>query len=234
MNAREFKTRLKELADPDQAAQLQRFFKTAPGEYGHGDRFHGIKVPPLRKLAQAHQTLPLPQVEILLQSAMHEDRLLALLILTYRFPTESAAEKRLIFKFYLKHTAHINNWDLVDLSAPHIVGAYLADKDKKPLYGLARSANLWERRIAIVATLHFIRQEHFEATLKIAVMLRDDHHDLIHKAVGWMLREMGKRKLPILEQFLKEHYNCMPRTMLRYAIERLPEDRRQDYLKGRV
>ena len=234
MSAREIRSQLEALADPDQADRLQRFFKTGPGQYGQGDRFRGIKVPPLRKLAKSYQGLSLSQVSRLLRSAMHEDRLLALLILTYRFPKEKQEGRKTLFDFYLANTARINNWDLVDLSAPHIVGAYLAEGDKQPLYRLAHSSNLWERRIAIISTLYFIRLLCFDDTLRIAALLRDDRHDLIHKAVGWMLREVGKRERSVLEGFLADHYPHMPRTMLRYAIERLPEERRQDYLKGRI
>lgn len=234
MSASRIKAELKSLADPRQAVILQRFFKTGPGEYGEGDRFLGIKVPVLRQLARRHLDLPLNQVARLLTTQIHEQRLVALLILTCQFPTAGGDGQVAIYHFYMDHTRWINNWDLVDLSAPKIVGAYLMAGDKAPLYGLARSGSLWERRIAIVSTSCFIREGHFEDTLAIAQLLRHDAHDLIHKAVGWMLREVGKQDQQLLEAFLKERYQDMPRTMLRYAIERLPEPRRQDYLKGRI
>jgi 3-methyladenine DNA glycosylase AlkD len=194
----------------------------------------GIKVPPLRLLAREHQGLPLGEVTDLLHSPFHEARMLALLILVRKFDRGDAAAREAIYRLYLANTARVNNWDLVDCSARPIVGAHLADRDRKPLYRLARSAVLWERRIAIVATYHFICQADFGDTLKIAALLLGDREDLIHKAVGWMLREVGKRDVAALEGFLAEHCPRMPRTMLRYAIERLPPARRRMYLKGQV
>lgn len=233
MTAAIIKSELKQIADPAQAVHLQRFFKTGPGQYGYGDKFLGIKIPPLRKLAKTHRDLRLNEVARLLETKIHEQRMIALLILTYQFERVSKDDQRAIYKFYLDHTSWINNWDLVDLSAPNIVGTFLLDRSRADLNRLAKSKSLWERRIAIVSTLTFIRHQQFEETLKLAAILRNDDHDLIHKAVGWMLRETGKRDQAVLEEFLKPNYAQMPRTMLRYAIERFPEPLRQDYLKGR-
>ncbi|MDA8138810.1 MAG: DNA alkylation repair protein [Desulfobacteraceae bacterium] len=234
MSAAQIKSALKVLADPRQAEQLQRFFKTGPGQYGHGDRFLGIKVPQLRQLAKQHLDLDLNQAAKLLTTKIHEQRLVALLILTYQYPRLERAAQEAIYRFYLAHTTWINNWDLVDLSAPKIVGAHLLDADKAVLCDLAKSQSLWERRIAIIATMYFIYHGHFTDTLQLSSILLLDAHDLIHKAVGWMLREVGKRDQKVLEEFLLDNYRRMPRTMLRYAIERLPEPRRQQYLKGHI
>lgn len=234
MPVTEIKQQLRSMADPEKAQILQRFFKTGPGQYGQGDRFLGIKVPKLREVAKARVGLAPARVARLLMSAVHEERMTALLIWTYQFARADSAVRSDIFRIYMAHTEWINNWDLVDVSAPPIVGNFLLDQDKTPLYTLAGSDNLWERRIAMVATLTFIRRHRFEDTLAIARLLLKDDHDLIHKAAGWMLREVGKRDQGMMEGFLLNHYQQMPRTMLRYAIERLPEKRRQDYLKGRV
>lgn len=223
---------LKALADPKKAKDLQRFFKTGPGEYGEGDVFLGIRVPLLRKLAKDCGPLNLRQVKALLQSAIHEERMLALFILIGIYKKGDTETKKKVYQFYVNHTKHINNWDLVDTSAEHIVGAYLWDKDKAPLQELAGSELLWRRRIAILATFHFIKKGRFDPTLKIARLLLADREDLIHKAVGWMLREVGNRNLEIEERFLKKYAARMPRTMLRYAIEKFPEPKRQAYLKG--
>jgi 3-methyladenine DNA glycosylase AlkD len=225
---------LESLGDTSRVAILQRFFKTQPGEYGAGDRFRGIRVPVLRGLAKKYQDLSLAEAGRLLQSAFHEDRLLALLILIRHYERGGQAVRDESHRFYLEHTRLVNNWDLVDVSAPHLLGHYLADRPKDILTRLAASGNLWERRIAIIATLHFIKQNDFDETLRIARLLLGDPEDLIHKAVGWMLREVEKRQTTVAEAFLQEHYREMPRTMLRYAIERLPEARRQAYLKGTV
>jgi len=234
MSLKEIKGQLHSLADPEKAKILQRFFKTGPGQYGEGDRFLGIKVPELRKVAKAHLGLAPEKVARLLVSAIHEERMTALLIWTYQFDRADDAGRSEIFRLYMANTTLINNWDLVDVTAPRIVGGFLMGKDKAPLYTLAGSDNLWERRIAMVATLAFINRDWFEDTLAIAELLLTDPHDLIHKATGWMLREVGKRDRAVLERFLLIHYRGMPRTMLRYAIEKLPEKRRQDYLKGRA
>ena len=213
---------------------LQRFFKTGPGDYGEGDRFRGIRVPVLRKLVRKYRHLPQSEAESLLLTDFHEDRLLALLLLIDRYDRGDDAVRGEIHRFYLEHTAWVNNWDLVDASAPLLVGHYLQDRPKDPLTRLAASGILWERRMAIIATFYFIKQGNLDETFRIAARLLGDPEDLIHKAVGWMLREAGKRDITAAEIFLRPHYRQMPRTMLRYAIERFPEDRRQAYLKGAV
>ena len=225
---------LESLADPGQAAILQRFFKTGPGDYGEGDRFRGLRVPVLRKVARKYRHLSLGEAEQLLQSAFHEDRLLALLILIQHYYQGDLALEGEIHRLYLEHRGFVNNWDLVDASAPHLVGHYLRDRLKDPLTRLAASRVLWERRMAIIATFDFIKQGDYDETLRVARLLLGDPEDLIHKAVGWMLREVGKRQVAVAEAFLQAHYRQMPRTMLRYAIERFPEARRQAYLNGTV
>ena len=234
MTAQDIQKRLKKLGNKERAAISQRFFKTGPGEYGEGDVFIGIRVPVLRALVKEYTDLSVAQILILLRSHIHEERLLALLLLVDSFSQGDEAARTSIFELYLKHTEFINNWDLVDSSAAQIVGAYLMDKSKAVLYRLAESANLWERRIAIMSTFHFVKHHEFSETLKIAKILLFDRQDLIHKATGWMLREIGKRHLKTEERFLKVHYKKMPRTMLRYAIEKFPEQKRQRYLKGRM
>jgi 3-methyladenine DNA glycosylase AlkD len=230
----EIQQELKSLADPRHAAVLQRFFKTGPGQYGERDRFRGIRVPVLRKVARKYRHLSLAEAEQLLQSAFHEDRLLALLLLIEHYYRDDDTVRDGIHRFYLDHTGWVNNWDLVDASAPHLVGHYLKDRSKDLLIRLAASRVLWERRMAIMATFHFIKQGDYDETFRVARLLLGDPEDLIHKAVGWMLREVGKRDVTAAEAFLQAHYRKMPRTMLRYAIERLPEARRQAYLKGAV
>jgi len=234
MTAQDIQKRLKKLGNKERAAISQRFFKTGPGEYGEGDVFIGIRVPVLRALVKEYTDISVAQILILLRSHIHEERLLALLLLVDSFSQGDEAARTSIFELYLKHTEFINNWDLVDSSAEHIVGAFLMDKSKAVLYRLAESANLWERRISIMSTFHFIKHHEFSETLKIAKILLFDRQDLIHKATGWMLREIGKRHLPTEERFLKGHYRKMPRTMLRYAIEKFPEQKRQRYLKGQI
>ena len=214
------KEQLQKLADPARAKVSRRFFKTGKGEYGEGDIFIGLTVPQARTLAREFSGLSLREVQKLLSSKIHEERLVALLILVHNFARGSEAAKKTIYEFYLKSTRFINNWDLVDLSAPKIVGEYLLDKDKRVLSRLARSKNIWERRIAIVSTYSFIRNDRFSEMLRIAELLLRDEHDLIHKAVGWMLREVGKRDFAAERRFLEKHYRKMPRTMLRYAIEK--------------
>ncbi len=230
----EVRKELKSKASPETAKNLQRFFKTGPGEYGEGDIFLGLKVGGSREIAKKYQDLSLKETEKLLHSKIHEERLVALLILIHKFQTDKEDLKEKIFKLYLKNTKYINNWDLIDLSAHKIIGEYLRNKSKKILYKLAKSENLWERRIAVLSTFHFIGNNEFKESLKISKLLLKDQHDLIHKAVGWMLREIGKRSLAAEEKFLKIHYKKMPRTMLRYAIERFPEKKRQAYLKGKI
>jgi 3-methyladenine DNA glycosylase AlkD len=234
MTVKEIQLRLPKLGNKQRAENSQRYFKTGPGEYGEGDIFLGIAVPELRKLAKEYQALTLTEAAQLLRSPIHEERLLALLILVRSFAKGDDRFKEKIYHLYLDNTQYINNWDLVDLSAVYIVGAFLKDKSKKPLYALAKSNNLWERRIAIIATFYFIKEGEFTESMEIARMLLSDKEDLIHKAVGWMLREVGKRHLATEERFLKKHYKKMPRTMLRYAIEKFPEAKRQRYLKGTV
>lgn len=230
----EIQKELRLLADKKIAEHSERFFKTAEGQYGHGDRFLGIRVPVLRKIAKQYRGTSIEQVSRLLKSEFHEERLLSLLLLVDMFKKANDEGRRAIYTVYLENTKFINNWDLVDSSAEHIVGAHLRDRDKKPLYELAVSDMLWERRISIMSTFHFIKHGEFDDTLKIAVILLADKEDLIHKAVGWMLREIGKRDIEAEEKFLKKYYRQMPRTMLRYAIEKFPEPNRQKYLKGSI
>ncbi|MGA2254204.1 MAG: DNA alkylation repair protein [Thermoguttaceae bacterium] len=225
-------TRLRSLGNPKDAIFLAGFFKTGPGQYGEGDVFIGVRVPVIRQVAKDFKGLPLPEVECLLHSPIHEERLAALVILVLQAAKADAKTRKQIYDLYLANTKFINNWDLVDLSAPQIVGACLADKSRKPLFRLAKSSRLWDRRIGILATYHFIRLRDFADTLAIAEMLLDDREDLMHKAVGWMLREVGKRDVAILEDFLGRHGRAMPRTMLRYAIERFPERKRKTYLRA--
>jgi 3-methyladenine DNA glycosylase AlkD len=234
MTARDVQEQLRSLSSPEAAALAARYFKTGPGEYGEGDVFLGLCAAEMHKLAKEHRTLPFGELKVLLRSAIHEDRLLALLILVLRISQSDEATKRQVYDLYLAHTRYINNWDLVDASAREIVGGYLADKGREPLYQLAASPNLWERRISIVATHFFIRQNDFADTLRVAERLLNDREDLIHKAVGWMLREVGKKQQAALEVFLRRHGKVMPRTMLRYAIERFPQDLRRAYLNGSV
>jgi len=223
----QIKKELNSLSDKEKAKILSGFFKTGKGEYGEGDKFLGITIPEQRKIEKKYD-LTLKEIQELLNSNIHEYRLTALFMLIKKY--KNSENKKQIYKFYLKNTKNINNWDLVDLSAPNILGDYLIDKDRKILHKLAESKNLWERRIAILATYTFIRKNDFDDTLKIAEMLLNDKHDLIHKAVGWMLREVGKRNIEKEEQFLKKHHKKMPRTMLRYAIEKLDKKKRKYYL----
>lgn len=223
---------LAELADAAIAAHSARFFKTGPGQYGEGDRFRGIRVPALRALVLGFRALPLDGSVALLRSPWHEDRLLALLILVDQYRRGGDAERDAIFAAYLDLVGRINNWDLVDASAEHIVGAHLKNRERSLLDRLAASADLWERRIAVMATFHCIKTGEFAPTLALAERLLADREDLIHKATGWMLREIGKRAPAVAEAFLLAHQRRMPRTMLRYAIERLPEARRRQFLAG--
>lgn len=221
-------------ADPARAALLARFFKTGRGEYAEGDRFLGLTVPATRALARQYRGLPLAAAGTLLRSPWHEERLCALLLLAEKFRLGGEREKEAVYKLYLSSTARINNWDLVDLSAPRIVGEWLKDKSRAPLYRLAKSELLWERRIAMLSCFAFIYGGDARDALKIARLLLGDRHDLMHKAVGWMLREVGKRcSEKALLAFLRENYARLPRTALRYAIERFPEKRRKALLAGR-
>jgi 3-methyladenine DNA glycosylase AlkD len=222
------------LANPADAKFLQGFFKTGPGQYGEGDKFLGLRVPALRTLARNYAELSRRDVLQMLASPWHEERLLALVIMVDAYQSGDAAERTLVHHDYLANTRYINNWDLVDASAGGIVGAHLAAGNIALLVRLARSKDMWERRIAIVSTFYFIKRDELAPTLRIATLLLHDSHDLIHKAVGWMLREVGKRDRKVLDGFLREHYHGMPRTMLRYAIERHPEDLRKKYLAGSI
>ena len=222
------------LADPADAIHLQRFFKTAPGEYGAGDKFLGLRVPALRKLVRNYRQLNYADALEMLASSWHEERLLALMLLVDGYDRGDGSRRERIHRAYLEHTRYINNWDLVDASAEHIVGPHLEAREIALLQRLAKSDDIWERRIAIISTFHFIKRNEFAPTLKIARLLLEDSHDLIHKAVGWMLREVGKRDRRVEDAFLKKHYKKMPRTMLRYAIERHPETLRKRYLAGTV
>ena len=228
---------LQGLADQKKAQTLMRFFKTGPGEYGEGDKFIGVTVPLQRQVAKKYyKDILFAEIKELLKSPIHEYRLTALLMLTYRYERTDDKARKEIFELYLGHTKYINNWDLVDLSAPNIVGAYLCSHPgkKKILTLLAKSENLWEKRISVLATYAFIKKGDFDDILKIATTLLADEHDLIHKAVGWMLREMGKRDQLTEEKFLQKYYTVMPRTMLRYAIEKFDEELRQKYLKNKI
>lgn len=234
MNHHDVQTALRDQADPIKAAQASRFFKTGPGQYGEGDKFLGVTVPTIRKITKDFRDLPLSEVEKLLVSDWHEDRLTALLILVWQYPRATAATQHEIYEFYLAHTTYINNWDFVDASAEHIVGPYLADKPEKMdvLQKLAHADLLWERRIAMLATFHYIRQGQADEALAIIDILLHDSHDLIRKATGWMLREIGKRvDRDVLLAYLDTHAHDMPRTTLRYAIEHLPTEQKQHYMQ---
>lgn len=223
---------LLKLKNPQKKEILNRFFKTGKGEYAEGDEFLGISVSQIREISRKYPRFSLKELQELLSSKIHEYRLTALIILVNQYKKVTEKEKQKIVDFYLKNTKNINNWDLVDLSAYHIIGDYLFDKDKKVLYKLAKSDILWEKRISIMSTYAFIKNNKFEDAFKIAEILLNDKHDLIHKAVGWMLREIGKRDQEKEEFFLKKHYKNMPRTMLRYAIEKFNEEKRSFYLKS--
>lgn len=234
MNIEAVRQDLQTLSDKNRARLLQHIFKTGPGEYGEGDVFLGVRVPHIRKLANKYKGVPVSLIIRLLRSAHHEERLLALLLLKKAYINGDEKMHKKIYDLYLANTAYINNWDLVDISASHIVGSFLYDKSRTPLYTLAGSHLLWERRIAVIATFYFIRRYDYDDFLALARMLLHDGEDLIQKAVGWMLREVGKRHRIREETFLKKHYRNMPRTMLRYAIERFPENKRKAYLKGKI
>ncbi|HSX58374.1 MAG TPA: DNA alkylation repair protein [Candidatus Saccharimonadales bacterium] len=235
MNSLDLKKELKKLSSEKKAKASAWFFKTGLGQYGEGDLFIGVTVPEQRKIAKVFKDLPLAEVEKLLKSPIHEERLVSLLILNGQFAKGNKTIKKEIYKFYLANTQFVNNWDLVDSSASYIVGTYLLDKPREILYKLAKSPSLWERRISIISTLAFIVKGESSDTLKIAEVLLNDKEDLMHKAVGWMLREVGKRvSREELVSFLNKHYKNMPRTALRYAIEHFPEAERQKYLKGKA
>lgn len=226
---------LNNLANKNQKIILERFFKTGKDQYGENDKFLGIKVPVQREIAKKYyKETTLEEIQALLSSNFHEHRLTALLILIFQYNKSDISLKQTIYNLYINNFKYINNWDLVDLSAPKIMGEYLSTNNKDILYKLAISKNLWEKRISIISTYTFIKQNQFEDTLKISEILLKDDHDLIHKAVGWMLREIGKINQPTEEKFLKKHYKTMPRTMLRYAIEKFDEPLRQNYLKSKI
>ena len=224
------KREMSQLSDPDRAKNLSWFFKTGKGQYAEGDIFLGIIVPEQRKVAKKYVNLSLDDLQELLSSKVHEHRFTALVILISKYRKAEKSGKKEIFNFYLKNTENVNNWDLVDVSAPRIVGNYLLDRERSILYKLAKSDSLWERRISILSTFAFIGKKDFEDALNISELLLDDEHDLIHKAVGWALREIGKRDQNVEERFLAKHYLHMPRTMLRYAIEKFDEKKRKGYL----
>lgn len=231
----QMKAELKALGSPEKAREASRFFKTGPGQYGEGDVFIGVTVPEIRAVAKRYLDLPLHDVEELIMSSIHEERLTALIVLVYQFGKGSEATKKAIYDFYMTHTAYINNWDLVDTSAEFIVGPWLADKDKTVLGQLAHSELVWDRRIAMLATFDYIKQGDPTDALTIVTLLLEDQHDLIQKAVGWMLREIGKRCSEKAEkEYLQKHYKTMSRTTLRYAIERFPKEVREAYLSGSI
>jgi len=244
MTFEEINNHLHSLADVKTAEHSHYFFKTSEGEYGFGDKFLGIRVPVIRKLVKEYKKTPIIVAEKLLHSEFHEIRLFALLLLVFRFSNKNVKfredlemdqnEQKEIYNIYLRNTEYINNWDLVDSSAHYIVGAYLEDKDKSILYDFANSELLWERRIAIMSTFFYIKKNDFTDALNISKLLIDDKEDLIHKAVGWMLREIGNRDKEIEVSFLSEYYKKMPRTMLRYAIEKFSKEERKKYLKGEI
>ncbi|MAG38378.1 DNA alkylation repair protein [Candidatus Pacearchaeota archaeon] len=233
MTLKQLKASVLSLKNPEKIPIYQNFFKTGKGEYGEGDIFYGLTVPQSRTIVKKYSSLPLKDVESLLESEIHEERLIAILLLVHNYEHFPNKRKE-IYNFYLNNTKKINNWDLVDLSAHKIVGKHIENKDRKIIYKLAKSDNLWEKRISIIATAYFISKSDFKDTIKISELLLSDSHDLIHKAVGWMLREVGKKDISILEAFLKKHYKTMPRTMLRYSIEKFPEPVRKRYLKGEI
>ncbi len=230
--ATEISAILRSISDRSMAEHSQRFFKTGKGQYGEGDKFLGIRVPKIRQQVKNFKSVAVSEILILLKSSFHEERLFALLALIEKYSKGDDAIRKQIYKFYLEHIEYINNWDLVDSSASQIAGRHLYAKDRQQLYVLSKSDNIWARRIAIIATFYFIKQNDFTDTIRIAAILINDKHDLIHKAVGWMLREVGKRDIAVEEQFLQKRYKDMPRTMLRYAIEKFDKESRQAYLKG--
>lgn len=234
MTAQEISGLLRSLADPERAEHSGRYFKTGYGEYGEGDLFLGIRVPDIRAQVRKCGAVSLEDIQVLLASAFHEERLFALLFLVRKFEKGDEKDKAAIFNLYLKNTRRINNWDLVDSSASQIIGSHLESRDRQILYKLAKSASIWERRIAVISTFRFIANNQFEDALKLARQLLNDKEDLIHKAVGWMLREIGKRDAAVEKAYLQAHYKKMPRTMLRYAIERFPEQVRKKYLTGKA
>jgi len=232
MKARE---EIRALANKEIAQHSLRFFKTDKGEYGHGDLFLGVRAPQIRLIAKKHIDISITDMKTLIQSKYHEERFLGLIIIVNKYAkTKDKKNRNQLYKIYVSSFKYINNWNLVDVTCPHVTGKHLIDKDRTILYKWAKSEDLWTKRIAMVSTFSFIRKNDLEDTFKIAEILLQDKHDLIHKAVGWMLREAGKRDIKKEEAFLKKHYKTMPRTMLRYSIEKFPESKRQKYLKGTI
>jgi len=232
MKARE---EIRALANKEIAQHSLRFFKTDKGEYGHGDLFLGVRAPKIRLIAKKHIDISITDMKTLIQSKYHEERFLGLIILVNKYAkTKDKKNRNQLYKIYVSSFKYINNWNLVDVTCPHVTGKHLIDKDRTILYKWAKSEDLWTKRIAMVSTFSFIRKNDLEDTFKIAEILLHDEHDLIHKAVGWMLREAGKRDIKKEETFLKKYYKTMPRTMLRYSIEKFPETKRQKYLKGTI
>lgn len=231
MTANKIQQQLDALATPEKKAFLPYFFKTGKGQYGEGDKFLGVVVPDVRKVAKEYKALSFSELEQLLKSEYHECRLCALLILIEQFKKSKDTDREKIYEFYLANSRYVNNWDLVDLSCYHIVGEHLLDKDRSRLYELADSPLLWDQRIAVVSTMAFIRKNDFKDILSLSERLLDHKHDLMHKACGWMLREAGKRDEEILKSFLDKHHKVMPRTMLRYSIEKLTKEERAHYMK---
>ena len=232
MKARE---EIRALANKEIAQHSLRFFKTDKGEYGHGAFFLGVRAPKIRLIAKKHIDISITDMKTLIQSKYHEERFLGLIILVNKYAkTKDKKNRNQLYKIYVSSFKYINNWNLVDVTCPHVTGKHLIDKDRTILYKWAKSEDLWTKRIAMISTFYFIRKNDLDDTFKIADMLLQDEHDLIHKAVGWMLREAGKRDIKKEETFLKKHYKTMPRTMLRYSIEKFPETKRQKYLKGTI
>ena len=232
MKARE---EIRALANKEIAQHSLRFFKTDKGEYGHGDLFLGVRAPKIRLIAKKHIDISITDMKTLICSKYHEERFLGLIILVNKYAkTKDKKNRNQLYKIYVSSFKYINNWNLVDVTCPHVTGKHLIDKDRTILYKWAKSEDLWTKRIAMISTFYFIRKNDLDDTFKIADMLLQDEHDLIHKAVGWMLREAGKRDIKKEETFLKKHYKTMPRTMLRYSIEKFPETKRQKYLKGTI
>jgi 3-methyladenine DNA glycosylase AlkD len=226
---------IRTLANKEIAQHSLRFFKTDKGEYGHGDFFLGVRAPQIRLIAKKHIDISITDMKTLIQSKYHEERFLGLIILVNKYAkTKDKKNRNQLYKIYVSSFKYINNWNLVDVTCPHVTGKHLIDKDRTILYKWAKSEDLWTKRIAMVSTFSFIRKNDLEDTFKIAEILLHDEHDLIHKAVGWMLREAGKRDIKKEETFLKKYYKTMPRTMLRYSIEKFPETKRQKYLKGTI
>lgn len=232
--AAETQAALASLGHPHIAAHSARFLQAHPGGYGEGDRFRGLRVPAIRKVARQFRSLPLDELARLLRSLFHEDRLCALVILVERFARTEAEQRLALYELYMANLDYVNNWDLVDTSAGPILGGYLSNRDRQPLYVLADSPDLWKRRIAIMATFHFIKNGDFADTFELVDRLLRDPEDLIHKAAGWMLREIGNRDGAAERAFLEKRYRVMPRTMLRYAIEKFPAAERKRYLAGTV